>query len=169
MPVRLVGIVALLAVAVIGWRARLSEIHEKERLLGPFLKPGLHHTEKIRGPLNVAIELLHDDGETVRLRGVITSRRALDEVEFAWSLPVGVELISGELESTLRLARGEPYVVDLVVKKLSNNNQQIHFHAQSSAGGARFGDTAQYNTEVQQILSGVDHKAVAQKSLKIFH
>ena len=158
---------------------------QKEAILGAFkAEPQLKHTEKLRGPLAVKITLMDNKtsavGEAFVLRGAISSSEALDEVDYQWSLPKGVELINGQISGRLSvISDNQSEYVELTLRKLSLENVQVHLLATSAKGGARFSDVAQYNSEAKN-LRAVDEKESLQKSyedsaaekhreLKVFH
>lgn len=151
---------------------------KKEEKLGPFnVVSALKHTEKLRGPLSVKLEMLGPKpsaiGDVFVLRGTLVSREVLDSASYTWSVPAGVELVNGAVSGTLTSVGGDtPGVVELTFRKMSADNVQIHLMAIAVRGGSRFGDSAQYNTEVQDMLKPSLEKSSASsenKQLKIFH
>lgn len=117
----------------------------------------IKHTSKVRGPLDVAIELVgarpNNAGDVFVLRGVITSNEAVNNIEFGWRIPAEVEVVNGELKSVIpNLLPDQPYTVQLTLKQKSFENGKIHFRARGSDKGLRFGDIAQYNSMMQEAL-----------------
>src|SRR4051812_17419029 len=77
-----------------GPAAVLDAKSAKERMLGASrAAPRGKHTEKLRGPLAVRLEMMGSQqsavGETFVVRGTVSTREPLDTVDFAWSLPPG--------------------------------------------------------------------------------
>lgn len=117
----------------------------------------IKHTAKVRGPLDVAIELVgarpNNAGDVFVLRGLVTSNEAVSNVEIAWRIPAEVEVVNGELQSVIpNLLPDQPYSVQLTLKQKSFDNGKIHFRARGNENGMRFGDTAQYNSMMQEAL-----------------
>lgn len=160
---------------------------QKEEKLGPFKTVNeLRHTEKLRGPLTVHVEMIGNKpevGDTYILRGTISSRKPLPEASYQWSVPPGVELVNGSLTGTVTgVSADQPAFVELTLRKLSADNAQVHLMANSISGGARFGDSSQYNTEVESMMTksakaatldgegdSSNQKPMRVRELKIFH
>lgn len=126
-------------------------------------------SDKVRGPLTTSIAASHKlhptAGESFVITGHIVSEQDLSQVKFKWAIPDGIELVNGEVSGVVQsLLANQPYKVSLTVKKLSNENRQIHFAANAERGGAAFGSSAQYNTEIQTMLDEQDE--LTRSSLK---
>src|ERR1035437_7279103 len=108
------------------------DLIKKEEKLGPFnVASALKHTEKLRGPLSVKLEMLGPKpaaiGDVFVLRGTLVSREALQSANYTWSVPAGVELVNGTVSGTLTSIGGDrPGVVELTFRKVSADNVQIH-------------------------------------------
>ena len=145
----------------------------KERILGPFkAAPGLRHTEKLRGPLSVALNSPSASaavGEVFVVLGTLTTRKDLkDGCDFTWSLPAGVELVGGELKGHVNsLSAGQATLIQLTLRKVAAGNVQIHLLAAATVGGMRFADSAQFNSDAQPL--GETNIPEQGKLLKIFH
>lgn len=130
----------------------------KDQILGFKTGPLLRHTEKIRGPLHVNLEMLSGQpsvvGETFVLRGVISSRRPLESASYTWNVPPTIEVLSGTLSGSITSVDADhPGVVELILRKKVADNTQIHLIATSQSHNQRFSDTAQYNTDIQELLT----------------
>jgi hypothetical protein len=133
------------AAAAFGKKAPLDEVHAAL----------FRHTEKIHGPVETQIVPIGaakaEAGQVFVLKGVISASENLTDVDFKWSIPEGVEVINGALSGRLSQVRAErPAEVELTLKALGDINRQVHLLASGSHGGARFADTAQYNTTLQE-------------------
>lgn len=125
---------------------------EKEQKLGPFKRAQTNkHTEKLRGPLQVRIEGVDPKsilpGEVFSLQGTLASRQVLDQkAEFTWVLPAGVEHINGDLSGEFTVTPEQSAQLEITLRKVAEENVQIHLVSSSVRGGAAFSDTAQFNT-----------------------
>lgn len=134
-----------------------AALSKKEMILGGVDKPLFRHTDKIRGPVEAAVELIgmrpEAAGDVFVLRGLVTSDLPLTDVDFKWSLPPGVELINGAVRGRIAvLAAGKPAEVQLTLKTLTGENHQVHLIASASRGGTRFAQSVQYNTLLESVL-----------------
>lgn len=129
------------------------------------------HTEKLRGPLRVSFDAPKSTeapaaGDIVRLNAHIIAQSESAAVRVRWSLPTGIELVSGVREEIINLASGESRQVSLEVRLLTGDNRQIHLHVDGSEGGMVFGEVAQYNTVFEHMLqSDAESKAEALQKL----
>lgn len=130
-----------------------------EKNIGPFKSPSLlRHTEKLRGPLSVKLEMIGGTrvanvGEEFVLRGVVTSRSPLDATSYSWSIPEGLEVVNGAINGVLTaISANEPAVVEVTLRKTVAENLQVHLMASSSRDGMNFGDAAQFNTDIEEML-----------------
>lgn len=164
--------------------ASIQVLHKQEKL-GAF-KTGdeIRHTQKLRGPLSVKLEMVGPTpqvGDTFMVRATIGSRRALNSAGYQWSLPSELELINGQLTGTVDNVDASP-TVELTLKKLSADNAQIHLMASAAQGDVRFGDSTVLNTDKKTtnvatkaaVLNGVEIEVPAankakNSNLKIFH
>ncbi len=150
--------------------ASVRAMNSKERRLGGFLsKPTLRHTEKVRGPLDAKIELVGAKAEKIGdvfvLRGVVSSRSRIENATFQWSVPAGVELINGAVSGELMVVSpDQPAFVELTLRKMKDDNAQVHLMAGAVNGKTTFGDSAQYNTDIQEMLD--TDRAAVKKSLE---
>jgi hypothetical protein len=165
--------------------ASIAAMHKEEKL-GLMEAPiGPRHTEKVRGPLSVKLEVMSGEpkvGDTFVLRGTISSRRTLESAGYQWSVPKGVEVVNGELTGTVAgVASEQPAYVELTLRKLTDDNQQVHLLAGSVMGNTSFGDSAQFNTDIpaggptaipsKATVGGIEVVPSGNKAgeLKIFH
>lgn len=154
---------------------------EKERILGPFkVAPILRHTQKLHGPLSVRIDLASptpaEIGEVFVLRGSVFSKEDLQNVEFVWSVPPGLEVINGQLNGTLNLvSAAQARELEVTLRKTTTDNVQVHLMVNGSRNDIGFADSAQYNTEVQTMLYGEkkdldkSNESAPRRELKVFH
>jgi hypothetical protein len=158
------------------------ESTHKEQILGAFKVPSaVAHTDKLRGPLAVHLEKMNGSAsDTVTLRGIISSKQDMSEVEFTWSIPEGLEVVNGQLTGSISaLAAHKPTELMVTLHKLKpGTNLQVHLLASARQNGMHFADTAQYNSEWQEALDArkelVQKKTTAatppaQQEIKIFH
>jgi hypothetical protein len=130
---------------------------QKESKLGAFkIADQIRHTEKLHGPLSIHLEMLGakpEVGDTFVMRGTITSRKPLPEANFQWTVPNGLEVVNGALTGTVNgVSADQPANIEITLRKLTSDNAQVHLMANSVLGNARFGDSTQYNTDVQSLL-----------------
>jgi hypothetical protein len=120
--------------------------------------PRVHkHTEKLSGPLSTSIELVGAApaaaGDTFALKGVIVGASPIENVEFKWILPEGVELVNGQASGTIAsVSSDKPLEVQLTLRQLSDSNQQVHLQVLAASGAQKFGHTSQYNTMMEDLL-----------------
>ncbi|MGE0527939.1 MAG: hypothetical protein AB7G93_21665 [Bdellovibrionales bacterium] len=164
--------------------ARGPSAHTSKKLpLDTHSTPFLKHTHKLRGPIQAVIELIgtrpERAGDVFTLRGLIRSAEGLSDVDFKWSIPAGLEVINGQLEGRISVpGSDEAAKLEITLKKLVDENLQVHLIAGTNHGGARIADSAQYNTELQELINASkkelleSSKREAQRShhqLKVFH
>jgi len=155
---------------------------KKEQILGPLqVIPEIAHTEKLRGPLSVKLEMVgprpQQVGDVFVIRGTLATRRDLNSASFTWTIPPGLEIVNGELSGTVQtLNADQPAHVELTLRKLTAENRQVHLMASSSLNNMRFGDSSLYNTDMQDlltskkaILGGAVEMPDKPADLKIFH
>lgn len=118
---------------------------------------GAKHTVKVRGPIDVSVELLGAqpivEGDAFVLRGQIVSSEALSNVEYSWTIPPELELINGTLSSTISdLDSRHPILVQVTLQQKSIANGRVHFRARAVSAEMKFGDSTQYNSMMQESL-----------------
>jgi hypothetical protein len=157
------------------------EVSKKELILGPLKAISeVAHTEKLRGPLSVRLELIGPKpvqvGDVFVMRGTLATRKDLNSANFTWTIPQGLELVNGELTGTVQaLTADQPARIELTLRKLTPGNRQVHLMANSSLNEMRFGDSSLYNTDVQDLMnknavvSGAHETPGRPAELKIFH
>lgn len=131
---------------------------KKEMILGEVRAPILRHTNKIQPSVHVAIELdgakPEKAGDVFVVRGVIKADETLEHVDFKWALPSDVEVINGEVHGELaQISHDNDVELRLTLKTRTGENHQIHLTAGATARGARFSNTVQYNTLIQDLLN----------------
>lgn len=112
------------------------------------------HTAKLHGPVTTKIEMLGEPpsaaGDVFTLRGEVVSDQDLDQVAYRWSLPGNVELIGGVATGQIdHLRANVAYFVELTLRSHDASNAQVHLLATAFARGARFAESAQFNTVMQ--------------------
>lgn len=142
-------------VFALAWVANRGD--EKEMVLSSKAQPKLRYTQKLRGPLDASLELVgptpEKKGDVFVMKGLLSSERDLDNVNFKWAVPKGVELVNGSVSGHISSLRaGQPVEVQLTLKSLDSVNHQIHLITSGAQGKVRFGASAQYNTLLQQLL-----------------
>lgn len=139
------------------------------------------HTHKLSGPLTSEIELIGTPptaGDIFVLKGVITATSDPGAVvTYKWILPVGVELVNGMLEGSVEgLNAGESREVQVTLRQLSTENEQVHLQVSGGSDVGRFAMVSQHNTLLQkaieegykeQLKKTEEHAAEHQQ--KIFH
>lgn len=128
------------------------------------LRPETHYfkkTHKLKGPLAVLVQSPDmqslEVGDTFVLVGQILSRDPLERVDFQWILPSGVEYLSGPLQGTLtHIKAHQPQSIELTLRKLEDNNLQVHLQASGKDSSMRFSEVAQFNTQYQQLIQGAE-------------
>lgn len=133
---------------------------------------GAKHTFKVRGPMDVSIELLgarpNGEGDAFVLRGLVTSSEALRDVEYSWNIPAELELINGTLSSVIsNIDPGQPVSVQVTLRQKGFANERVHFRARGVSGAMKFGASAQYNSMLQETLeaSRLELKKSAEEEL----
>lgn len=145
----------------------------------------IRHTEKLSGPVGVDLKMdsarPSQVGDVMVMRGVITAADALERVDYQWSLPDGVEVVSGETDGAiLGMKAGEVREVTLTVKSGSMENEQIHIMVKGDSPAMHFAQSAQYNTQDQEYLEVANKmqqkmledsaaESGKESKLKIFH
>lgn len=154
----------------------------KKETLGQ-TKASLHnHTHKLRGPLSASIQMASNKpenaGDVFSLRGLVESTVELQKIDFQWSLPEGVEVVSGEIQGQLdSVSPDSPKELIILLKTLSGENHRIHFVVKGSEKNSSFADSAQYNTLHQErineskreLLKSTEAYAEQVQKTKIFH
>lgn len=138
---------------------------EDARGRGPASKPLIvhadavphRHTDKLRGPLFAEVSVVGalpaKAGDVFVLRALISSETALSNVGFKWSLPAGVELVRGDVNSVIsRLMVDQPYETSVTLRQVADDNAQVHLLVRGRSGGARFAQSVQFNTLLQSVL-----------------
>lgn len=163
-----------------------SALSKKEQILGEMKGPVLKHTSKIRGPLESHIELLgavpERAGDVFVLRGLVSSSKELRDVEFKWAIPAGLELVNGTVTGSISILRpGEPTEVQVTLRSLASENQQVHLLTAGADGAIKFAESAQYNTLLQGLLDqskeellkstekAAEQERERSKGLRVFH
>lgn len=138
------------------------------------------HTHKLSGPLTSSIEMIGTPpsaGDIFVLKGVITATSTPGAVTYKWILPAGVELVNGELDGSVDgLNAGESREVQVTLRQLSSENEQVHLQVSGGSDVGRFATVSQHNTLLQKAIED-GHKELLKKteehaaehSQKIFH
>lgn len=116
----------------------------------------IKHTRKLLGPLES--EIITSDspkpGETFVIKAVVKSSSDLDHVESKWSIPPGVEVLSGQIEQTFtNLKANEPQELELTLKLISDQNEKIFFQVRSQKNSMHFSHASQFNTLLQSEIN----------------
>lgn len=140
----------------------------KSQILGKISPTALKHTTKVRGSLTLEIERADNGpdslnpGDEFTLKAIIQTHQPLDQATLTWSVPETVEVISGSLIEQLEdLDPKESQVIELRLKSLSEENEQIHAKVQTQSGSIQFTESAQYNTTLQREI--IESKAALMK------
>lgn len=117
--------------------------------------PRYKHTDKVRGSIDVQLlsseDKSYEVGDVFSLRAVVTAGPETHDLEYEWNLPAGVELIAGVKTGALGAGAEEPIFVDISLRQLSDNNEQIHFILKAKEGVAQIGQSAQFNTQRRRL------------------
>ena len=160
-----------------------STLSKKELLLGEVKTPLLRYTQKIHGPLESRIQLLgaipEKAGDVFVLKGQVISSQSLRDVEFKWSIPAGLEVVTGTSNGFISILNADqPAEVQITLRTLASENYQVHLITAAANNGVRFAESAQFNTLLQPMLDASKEallrsteKAAGEepKHLKIFH
>lgn len=175
------------ATAAGGGRGPASVMSKKGPLVAASEAPMFRHTEKIHGPLAASIQLLGDrpaqPGDVFTLKATIQSMAPLTDVDFTWSLPVGLQHVNGELRGRLnRIFPGQPVELQITVKTQTGEDHQVSLLTAATRNGTRFADSVQYSTLLEpameasrQQMKAATAKAALESSggksaeLKVFH
>jgi len=186
----LVLFVSVLAIAVAANRAEDSSTTIKRgptsvasvKEQGFLQKEVLKRTHKLRGPLAVAVELIGSgpvqSGDVFVLKGILSAEVALNNVEFTWNLPAGVEVVNGEVSSVISLlSDAKPFETQITLRQVSPENVRVMLKARGRDHGSRFSDSVQYHTMDQKLIEASRQKlrksteayVQEEKRLKVFH
>lgn len=125
--------------------------------LGLLQRDLLKHTHKVRGPLATSIEVVgaapEQPGDVFILKGVISAEQSLENIEFAWRIPAGVEIVNGEASSEVKtITEGKPFTTQITLRQLSAENARVSLRVRGRDESMRFGDSAVYHSLDQQKL-----------------
>lgn len=133
----------------------------------------LKHTHKVRGPLAVMVELIgqrpEQPGDVFVLKGVVSSEAALENIEFSWGIPEGVEVVNGQTSSVIAVIGEEkPFETQITLRQISPSNARVTLRVRGHDSDTRFGDTAIYHTMDQQKLEAArfELKSTAEAYMK---
>ena len=138
------------------------------------------HTHKLSGPLTSEIKMVGTPptaGDIFALKGVITATSATGAVAYKWILPADVELVNGERDGSVEsLNAGESREVQVTLRQLSTENEQVHLQVSGGSDVGRFATVSQHNTLTQKAIEE-GHKEQLKKTeehavehqQKIFH
>jgi methyl-accepting chemotaxis protein len=121
------------------------------------------HSAKLHGPVDAKIDLVGDApaaaGDVFTLRGEITSAEVLERIEYRWSIPAGVELVS-EPGKALQRIIGR-------IAEISTLVSQIATAADQQANGLQQVNTAvsEMDGVTQQNAAMVEEATAAARSL----
>jgi hypothetical protein len=162
--------------------ASVEPMSHKELVLSQGMKfSNLRHTEKLHGPIDVAIQLVgpapEKSGDVFTLQATVASSESLQNVNYSWSIPEGIEVINGQTGGSFdRIDEEVPGVLEVTLRQLSSQNQQIHLLAGTHDGRRHFAESAQYNSELQahidakkQALKEITEEETSGQNLKVFH
>lgn len=140
----LTGFIAVLALTI-------TLLSEKKHKTISFKQRKFTHTSKVTLPISVNIispnEESLDPGTAMTLTGTISSYRGLKGLVYSWSLPEGVQLVSGSLNGNIsNLKANDEKHFSIAISVEDYSNRQIHFKVKSLDRKMRFSKTAQYNT-----------------------
>jgi hypothetical protein len=113
------------------------------------------HTHKVRGPIVASVELVGQapaqPGDIFVLKGVVSSETALENVEFSWRMPEGVEVVNGQTSSIVSaLGAEKPFETQITLRQVSPDNERVTLHVRGRDADLRFGEMAIYHTLDQQ-------------------
>lgn len=152
--------------------ASIPALTDKELVLKPNHKHDLFgRTSKVKGPIQTELQVLGEPanqiGETFVLKGIIKASEDLSDVFVKWNIPSGLEIINGQLQTTIKNIQPDQPVEFLVtLRKLTAQNLQIHLLAGGHQEGLKFADTAQFNT-VDQAWIEADIRRLAKENARI--
>ncbi len=176
-PPRFAEIISLLLIGSVFLGASLSETRTETELneravalrpdiqqltqRGPASSSLLRHTQKLKGPLRVQIltDLSQpaEVGDVFELKAEVTSYQNLDQAKLTWQIPPGLEVVTGFKTTQLsNLKAHHPQEVSIFLRKLKDDNLQIHATLTSSLDSAEFADVAQFNTQHFQELKDLE-------------
>ncbi len=115
------------------------------------------HTAKVHGPVDAAVQLIgagpNGAGDVFVLKGVVSASESVQNIEFAWHIPEGLEVVNGSMKSVISsLSPDRPYETQITLRQRGFDNARVHFKVRGSSDGLRFGDSAQYNSMMQEAL-----------------
>ena len=161
-------------------RAPASIANHKEH--GFVQKDLLKRTHKLRGPVGAAVEMVgappEAAGDVFVLKGLVSAESALENIEFSWVLPAGVEIVNGQVSSVISaISEDRPFETQITLRQVSTKNARVVFKIRGHDAGMKFSDSAQYHTVNQErieasrkaLQKSTDEYVREEKRLKIFH
>lgn len=135
---------------------------------GPLMFSADHeiHTEKVRGSLDV--KLIASEAKAYAVGDIFTLRAAVDAgpnvqgLAYRWVLPKGVEIVSGEGAGDVASSAAGPVYIDIVLRKLNDGNDRIHFVVSGKEGAAKIGQSVQFHTRDQQLVHDENERMLKQ-------
>ena len=123
--------------------------------IGHVHKDIMKHTHKVRGPLTAVVELVgprpEQPGDVFVLKGIVSTESAVENVEFSWRLPDGVEVVNGQTSSVIvTLSAEKPFETQITLRQLSPANARVSLHVRGRDTDTRFSDTSTYHTLDQE-------------------
>jgi len=115
------------------------------------------HTEKLKGPSDVIIQLASAEpekaGDIFVLTATVNATEDVEQVEFQWVLPEKVELVSGESFGVYpAMEAGTSRSFSVTLKAGSDGNEQIHLSVKTIKAGQQLGQSAQFNSQDQDTI-----------------
>lgn len=146
------------ATASVGARGPASISGKKIVLASEAAAHAHKHTAKVRGPLEASVELIgarpNGAGDVFILKGIVSSSEAVQNVEFSWRVPEELEVVNGSLKSVISsLSPEQPYEMQITLRQRGLDNGRVFLKVRGSSDGMKFGDSAQYNSMIQDVLA----------------
>lgn len=152
-----IGFASTFTFVIVGQRSA-AQINQKDFALKPYTDSRAPaNYAKAHSPLSTSIERIDgtDGYEVLRLKGTVRAQRDFEELKVVWAIPADVQVLSGSIESTTRLAAGESQSFELLIAPKTNDNRQVFFQAQTTEqqDGDNLGAVAEYNTTKQALIA----------------
>lgn len=98
-------------------------------------------------------------GEPFTLQVRVSASHPYHLLTGEWGIPSNMEIVSGPAHLSFSdLNPGQVEMAEITLKTQISDNQQIHFHVYDDSGPEKFGNVAQFNTQLQSSLKDIEAK-----------
>lgn len=129
--------------------------------------------QKVKGLLDVQIDIdeetPYETGKKFRLNAQVISKKKTNSVQLKWILPDHVEVVSGEVTSTLfDVEAGQVREVSIVLKNITPQASKAYLNAAFEYNGTKYAATGHFNSDIPEKSTFTPTaKAIGAKSIRI--